>query len=267
MQNFSTTEPTTLDQRQQVAWAVAKECEQVLRDRFNATDVRIFGSLAGQSPWHWNSDLDLAVAGLTFKQWLSAVDAVRAIAPDWLSIDLVRLETINPAVRRRILQETPMPDNKFLTLKEHLNDELNALNQTVTSLTRATQQASSVPEDFAVRTLASYLMDFYRRCERMSERVAVILDDGLPQGENWHQALLRQVAEPRGENRPPLWSGTLLIDLDAYRRFRHVVHHKYGDDLRPDYVLELAEMAPGMMPKIQSAIAQFNNWLDQQAEL
>lgn len=266
MQQRSSTETPTLEQRRQTAMDVAHTCEQMLRDRFGATEVRVFGSLAGQSPWHWDSDIDLAVAGLSFEAWLAAADAVRAIAPDWLAVDLVRLETINPAVRGRILQNMPMPDNTFLILKEHLTDELHALEQTITALTRAIQQVSSVPEDFAVRTLASYVMDVYRRCERMSERVAVTLDGGLPQGKNWHQALLRQVAEPRGETRPPLWSGPLLLDLDAYRRFRHVVHHKYGDDLHADYVLELAEMAADMMPKIREAIAQFNDWLTQQAE-
>jgi predicted nucleotidyltransferase len=260
------TKAATLEQRHQIALTVAHACEQVLRDRFGATDVRVFGSLAGQSPWHWDSDIDLAVAGLSFEEWLAAVDAVRAIAPDWLSVDLVRLETINPAVRRRILHDKPMPDNTFLALKEHLTDELLALEQTIAALTKALQKVSSVPEDFAVRTLASYLMDFYRRCERMSERVAVTLDGGLPQGKNWHQELLRQVAEPGGENRPALWSGPLLLDLDAYRRFRHVVHHKYGDDLHADYVLELAEMAAEMMPKIRGAIARFNDWLMEQGE-
>jgi len=254
-----------LEQRREVALAIAAEGDRLLRDRFGATDVRVFGSVTGQGPWHWDSDLDLAVAGLTFEQWLAASEAVRAIAPDWLSVDLVRLETIDPAVRRRILQEHPMPENKFLVLKEQLDDEAQALEKTANSMILALEQASNVPEDFAVRTLASYLNDFYRRCERMSERVAVALDGELPQGSNWHQALLRQVSEPGGENRPPLWSGALLFDLDEYRRFRHVVHHKYGDELRPDYVLRLAEMAPGMVPRVQGAIVTFNQWLIEQA--
>jgi len=67
----------------------------------------------------------------------------------------------------------------------------------------------------------------------MSERVAVTLDGGLPQGQNWHQALLRQVAETGGAEPPPLRSGVLLLDLDEYRKFHHVVHHKYGDELKP----------------------------------
>lgn len=100
----------------------------------------------------------------------------------------------------------------------------------------------------------------------MSERVAVALDGGLPQGQNWYQALLRQVAEVGGAGRPPLWSGSLLLDLDEYRKFRHVVHHKYGDELKLEYVLGLAELAPSVLPKIHQAVIQFSEWLTQQGE-
>lgn len=106
--------------------------------------------------------------------------------------------------------------------------------------------------------------DVYRRCERMSERVAVTLDGGLPQGNNWHQALLRQVADAKGD-RPRLWSGSLLLDIDEYRTFRPVVHHKYGDELQTDYVIMLAEGVPALVANIQQAIARFDAWLTQQA--
>lgn len=255
--------PETLEQRRQIALRLAAESDRLLRERFGASAVTVFGSLAGQSPWHWDSDIDLAVEGLTFEEWLDAVEAVRAIAPDWLAIDLVRLETLHPSVRRHLSQQNRMTENKFLTLKDHLDDEVLALEETSTAIARALEQVPNVPEDFAMRTLASYINDFYRRCERMSERVAVTLDGGLPKGKNWHQALLRQMAEP-GEKRPPLWSGALLFDLDEYRRFRHLVHHKYGDELRPDYVLGLAELAPQVAPKVKEAIARFSQWLMQQ---
>ncbi|MGJ3247571.1 MAG: nucleotidyltransferase family protein [Elainellaceae cyanobacterium] len=250
-----------LEQRRQIALHVAAESDRLLRDQFGATGVTVFGSLAGQSPWHWDSDIDLAVEGLDFEQWLAAVDAVRAIAPDWLSVDVVRLETLNPAVRHRVLQQHQMTQNKFLALKDHLDDEVRALDRCVQELVPAIDRAKERLESYDVWALASYINDFYRRCERMSERVAVALDGRLPQGANWHQALLRQVAEHGGNDRPPVWSGALLFDLDEYRRFRHVVHHKYGDELHPDYVLKLAELAPQMAPKIKEAIAHFNEWL------
>lgn len=119
--------PQVLEQRKQEALAVAKQCESILRDRFHAEQVILFGSLAGESLWHQNSDLDLAVAGLSQADWLRAYDDLEAIAPDWLKIDLVRLESLYPEVRARVLQEKPMPRNPYLALKEHLQDELVAL--------------------------------------------------------------------------------------------------------------------------------------------
>lgn len=251
-----------LEQRRQTALALAQQCQQVLRAQFGATQVIIFGSLRGDSPWHWNSDLDLAVSGLSQSVWLQAYDALTNLAPDWLKIDLVRLEQISLPVYQRIVEKVPMPTHPYLALKAHLQDEVIALAKTTDAITVALAKLATVPEDFATRTLASYINDFYRRCERMSERVAVTLDGGLPSGVNWHQALLRQVAEANSV-RPPLWTGALLLDLDEYRKFRHILHHKYGDELRPDYVASLAELAPVMAVGVQAAIAQFNQWLGQ----
>ncbi len=44
------------DRRRQAERA-ARECERVLKEKFGAREVYVFGSLAGQSPWHsrsWN---------------------------------------------------------------------------------------------------------------------------------------------------------------------------------------------------------------------
>jgi predicted nucleotidyltransferase len=256
-----------LEQRHQEAWAIAHECERVLQEQFGATQVIVFGSLIGQSPWHLDSDLDIAVAGLTDELWLKAYGCLETLAPSWLKIDLVRLERATPEVRVHILQEKCMPSNRYLALKERLEEELIALEKTTAGLVTALERSQTIPEDFVVRTLASYINDFYKRCERMSEQVAVTLDGGLPEGVNWHQALLRQMADAGQGGRPPLWSGSLLLDLDNYRKFRHVVHHKYGNELKSDYVVPLAEMAPSILPSIRQAIATFGEWLLQQADI
>ncbi len=253
-----------LEQRRQTALAVADRCEKILREKFGATEVIVFGSLRGDSPWHWQSDLDLAVSGLSQSAWLQAQDALAAVAPHWLKIDLIRLEQVSTEVYQRIIGKAPMSTNPYLALKEHLEDELAALARTTDTLQVALAQSSTVPEDFATRTLASYINDFYRRWERMGERVAVTIDGGIPPGVNWHQALLQQVADARAD-RPPLWAGSLLLNLDEYRRFRHVVHHKYGEELRLDYVVRLAQLAPSMQEQVREAIARFSQWLIQKA--
>ncbi|NEP01916.1 MAG: nucleotidyltransferase domain-containing protein [Symploca sp. SIO2E9] len=255
-----------LEQRRLEALAIAKKCEQVLREKFGVTKVILFGSITGQSPWHWDSDLDIAVTPLPDDAWLEAYGELEKIAPNWLKIDLVRLERVHPAVRARILQEKTMPDNPYLVLKEHLTDELAALERSTNALSVALERTKPMPDEYGIRALATYVNDFYRRCERMSERVAVSLDGGIPQGPNWHQTLLQQVTEPR-ENRPPLWSSSLLLKLDQYRKFRHVVHHKYGDELKPEPVLTLAELAPIVLDSVRQAVASFNEWLTKQADL
>jgi hypothetical protein len=62
-----------------------------------------------------------------------------------------------------------------------------------------------------VQALATYVNDIYLRIERISERVAVAFDGGLPTGANWHQALLLQLADAT-ETRPALCNGSLLFD-------------------------------------------------------
>jgi predicted nucleotidyltransferase len=54
----------TEQNREQVLEA-AEAYMRLLRERFGARRVVLFGSLAGQGPWHARSDVDLAVEGLT----------------------------------------------------------------------------------------------------------------------------------------------------------------------------------------------------------
>lgn len=135
-----------------------------------------------------------------------------------------------------------MPDNKYLALKTRIEDELNSIEDTIQTITDLLKQKDTIPEVALIPALASYIADFYSGCERISERVAVYLDGGLPQTKNWHLELLKQVAEPGGDNRPPLWSGALLLELDEYRKFRHLTRHIYKIDLKPPEVIALGKM-------------------------
>ncbi|NET35266.1 MAG: nucleotidyltransferase domain-containing protein [Cyanothece sp. SIO1E1] len=256
---------TQLEQQRREALSIARKCEAILRQSYGAADVILFGSLAGDGPWHSNSDLDLAVIGLSQAAWLNACDDLAAIAPPWLQIDLVRLESVYPEVRDRILKIKSMPNNKYLALKARLEDELTALERDTKALGKALKRAQPTLEEYDIRALASYVNDVYKRLERMSERVVVTLDGKLPQGDNWHQALLYQVAESGSDGRPPLWSRSLLLDLDEYRKFRHLVHHKYGEELRANRVVTLAELAPSIFVQVGQALASLSEWLLERA--
>jgi hypothetical protein len=53
-----------------------------------------------------------------------AYSKLAKIVPSWLKFDLVSLEDVPPYLRDRILEEKPMPENKYLALKSRLEDEM-----------------------------------------------------------------------------------------------------------------------------------------------
>jgi predicted nucleotidyltransferase len=256
--------PNLLERRQQ-AIAVAEQCAQLLRQEFGVSETILFGSLRGDAPWHDQSDLDLAVSGISAEDLGEAHQRLATLLPKWLKLDLVDLATVSPQVRRRILQQSPMPADPYRSLQAHISDESIALKRTLNALDLLLSQADTIPEVALVPALASYITDFYSGCERISERVAVALDGSLPEGSNWHEQLLRQVADPGGKGRPPLWQGSLLLELNEYRKFRHLERHRYKLDLELSRVLELALKVPESDRKIQQDLEKFNQWLEQQA--
>ena len=86
------------------AWEVARTAARLLRERFGATRVVVFGSLAQRTwfgPW---SDVDLAAWGIAAGELYWAVAAVTGVSPDF-EMDLVDPESCRAAVRRLIDRE------------------------------------------------------------------------------------------------------------------------------------------------------------------
>ena len=256
-----------LEQRRQQALVTAEKCMQVLQDKFDATEVLLCGSLAGESPWHWHSDIDIAVRGMSKDEVWDAYSALEDLIPYWLKVDLIPLEFAPTYLADRILKKIPMPENKYLALKARIEDEMKSIENTISTINKVFEQMEGVSDIIIAPALASYIADFYSGCEKISERVAVYLDGGLPRGKDWHLELLKQVAEPGGNNRPPLWSGALLLELDEYRKFRHLERHIYKIELKADKVIALAENVEPVFSKIKLSVALFNQWLQKQAEL
>lgn len=255
-----------LEARRQIALSVAEKCISLLKSHFGATEVFLCGSLAGESPWHWHSDIDIAVRGMSKDAVWDAYSAIEDFVPHWLKVDLIPLEFAPDYLVNRILKKIPMSDNKYLALKSRIEDEMKSIENTISTINKVFEQMEGVSDIIVAPALASYVADFYTGCERISERVAVYLDGGLPTSKDWHFELLKQVAEPGGNNRPPLWSGALLLELDEYRKFRHLERHIYKIELKPERVITLAENVESVFNKIKLAVARFEQWLEQQAK-
>ena len=251
-----------LERRRQEALATAKKCISLLKSNFGAEEAFVCGSLSGETPWHWHSDLDLAVRGMTQDDVWNARYFIEDIRPHWLEVDIIPLEFSPSFLAERILNKTPMSDNKFLDLKLRIEDEMSSLEVTVDTLKELLPQQNTIPEVAFIPAIASYVVDFYTGCERISERVAVYLDGGIPNSRDWHLELLRLMAEPGGCDRPALWSGALLLDLSEYRKFRHLRRHNYDIKLDAERVFELGQQVLSVYEQVKLATAGFGRWLE-----
>ncbi|MGA9350988.1 MAG: nucleotidyltransferase domain-containing protein [Anaerolineae bacterium] len=219
------------EKRKEQALETAEACIRLLKERFGARRVIHFGSIAGQGPWHGRSDIDLAVEGVAPEEFSPAYSACRDLLPRGLELDLVPLEDAYPEMRARILGEVEMPDDPMLALQGLIEDELVALERVAREMEDSLAQCAQPPTPIELRAMASMLHDFYNGVERMFERIAIGLGEGLPRGEYWHVDLLNQMAEEQAGERPAVIDEPLRARLKDYWGFRRFFQHAYGHTL------------------------------------
>ncbi len=90
--------------RRRRAYAVALKAAKLLKTKFGAKEVILFGSLARRGGFTLYSDIDLAARGIPSDRYLTAMDTVLYLDADF-KIDLVDIETCLPAMREEIEKE------------------------------------------------------------------------------------------------------------------------------------------------------------------
>lgn len=85
------------------AYAEAQHLAQELVNQHRARRVLLFGSVARRWPLRPDSDIDLAVEGMPSENYYQIVGDLQTSSGRW--VDLVRLESVRPAVRQIILLE------------------------------------------------------------------------------------------------------------------------------------------------------------------
>lgn len=237
--------------------ALAERCRQVLQEQFGVQRVVLFGSAAGDGPWHSRSDLDLAVEGLRPEDHLRAIKACYELLPPGLELDLILIESAPPELQAYIKGEVKMPEDPLEALTFELENELANLERMVDELSDFLQQAPPEPHKVQIQGTAKYVHDFYNGVERIFERIAVRIDEDLPTGSNWHTLLLRRMGQPFGSRRRAVIEQTLEEELADYLRFGRLFRHTYGYDLKWERVRELGQALPGALQKLKAEIADF----------
>ncbi len=131
-------------------------------------------------------------------------------------------------------------------LVARIREESDELDRVVGRVDEGWRRAQGGADDYYLDGVALNLHGFYAGLERIFEFVAAVVDGVKPDGENWHQALLLQMASERPPARPAVISESVCRQLDDYRGFRHVVRNVYTFRFDPDKVGDLVRELPGL---------------------
>ncbi|HLA07816.1 MAG TPA: nucleotidyltransferase domain-containing protein [Anaerolineales bacterium] len=86
------------------AWRVARIAAKILKTEFGVEKVVVFGSLVHPILFHERSDVDLAVWGLSGREYYRAVSVLLDIEPS-ISIDLIAYEDARPPLQDVIVKD------------------------------------------------------------------------------------------------------------------------------------------------------------------
>jgi hypothetical protein len=136
----------------------------------------------------------------------------------------------------RILGEVEVPNDPLLAVRALIEDELVALGRVAQEMQDLLAACASPPTHTELRAMASTLHEFYNAVERIFERMAVGLGEGMPQGSYWHANLVEQMATAWEGVRPAVIDEPLCARLKDYLDFRHFFRHAYG------YTLEWSQL-------------------------
>ena len=152
----------------------------------------------------------------------------------------------------------------LVRIRREIEEDLEALK-------RVGEEYRSIPDDvpkwMAIRTKASLLHDFYTGLERIFSRVASELNGGVPNTEQWHRDLLRDMSFDLEGIRPPVITLDLYKSLVPYLRFRHLFRNLYGFELDEDKMSDIDSHFPETHSRAFSEITAFLGWLMSAAEL
>ncbi len=94
----------TVKARRTRAWQVARKAARILKAEFGVEKLMVFGSLVHPALFHERSDVDLAVWGISGREYYRAVSVLLDIEPS-ISVDLIAFEDARPALQEVILRD------------------------------------------------------------------------------------------------------------------------------------------------------------------
>ncbi len=154
---------------------------------------------------------------------------------------------------------------RLLSLAQRIRTELADLERTIRRAQEGWVRAQKASDDYYLDGVALNLHGFYAGLERLFALVNSQMDRIAPQGANWHQVLLEQMATEIPGVRPAVLSPATRERLEEYRGFRHVVRNVYTFQFDSSRVRLLVERAPGLLDRVRRELLAFADFLDHQS--
>jgi len=153
-------------------------------------------------------------------------------------------------------------NKKFLTLGSHIREELSEIRRSIQRAKKAWSLALNKDDSLYLDSVALNLHDFYNGLERIFERIAENIDEIKPEGLNWHQEILKQMAMEIPKVRPAVISQDLREELDKYRAFRHIVRNIYAHNFKIDKIKDLMGDTDKVLNKLEENMRIFCEFLE-----
>ena len=142
-------------------------------------------------------------------------------------------------------------------LAAEIESELASLDELEREITNAPQQ----DDIYSLRARGSILHDFYNGIERIFVRIASELNGGVPQAEQWHRELVKNMTLDIPEVRPAVIDMTLAGVLGEYLRFRHIFRNVYGSVLEAERLRSLERRLPVTLAAFRERVQVFLSWM------
>lgn len=154
---------------------------------------------------------------------------------------------------------------KIQRVISEIEEEIGNIDGLLSELSE--HQEESPRNSFYLRAIGSIFHDFYSTVERIFRRIAEELNGGIPEGENWHIQLLKDMTLKIENLRPPVISKELAAELKTYLEFRHRFRNIYGFELEWDKMKGLKEAMPETAVRYKEEIRKFIGFMKETAEV
>jgi hypothetical protein len=156
-----------------------------------------------------------------------------------------------------------MDEKEFI---DEINDEIKNLERLEKEMNSLLSDIEEEPTFIEIRACASILQDFYSGMEKTFERIALIVDNNLPEGETWHIDLLTQMAKSLVTVRPKVIAEGLFEKLKEYLKLRHLVRHIYGFEMKWERMKPLALSMSSVLDEFKENIREFMDFIESRKE-